>query len=105
MLLSLAHAFGPTEPPIRAITIGDILREAAAAVPDRIAIIEGIHDAEARRTWTFGEFAADAERVARALLKRFSPGDHIAVWAQNIPEWELLEFGIAMAGMVVVTAN
>src|ERR671912_73369 len=103
MLLTVAHAAGPTEPPIRDTTIPQILIDAAAAVPDRIALIEGIHDADARRQWTFEQFATDAERVARALLHRFSPGDHIAVWAQNIPEWELLEFGVAMAGMVIVT--
>ena len=105
MLLTVAHAAGPTEPPIRDTTIPQILIDAAAAVPDRIALIEGIHDADARRQWTFEQFATDAERVARALLHRFSPGDHIAVWAQNIPEWELLEFGVAMAGMVIVTVN
>ncbi len=40
-----------------------------------------------------------------ALLARFSVGDHIAVWAQNIPEWEMLEFGVARSGMVLVTVN
>ena len=74
-------------------------------MPDRVAIIEGIPDASARRQWTYAELDADADRVARALLARYSPGDHIAVWAQNIPEWELLEFGVARAGMVIVTVN
>ena len=32
-------------------------------------------------------------------------GDHIAVWAANIPEWMLLEMGAAEAGLVLVTVN
>ena len=47
----------------------------------------------------------DAERTARALLTRFKKGDRIAVWAQNIPEWIMLEFGAGMAGVVLVTVN
>jgi fatty-acyl-CoA synthase len=103
--LTLSYAVGLPEPAVRDITLGDILREAAAAVPDRVALIEGIPDAEARRQWTYSEFLAESERVALALLSRFEPGDHIAVWAQNIPEWEMLEFGVALAGMVIVTVN
>jgi len=31
------------------------------------------------------------------LLGRFDPGERVAVWAPNIPEWIGLEFG-ALAG-------
>ena len=105
MTLTISQAVGPESPPVRDITIGQLLRDAAATVPDRVAIIEGISDASARRRWTYAQLDADADRVARALLARYAPGDHIAVWAQNIPEWELLEFGVARAGMVIVTVN
>ena len=37
----LAHAVGPRLPAIRDITLGDLLREAAETVPDRIALISG----------------------------------------------------------------
>jgi fatty-acyl-CoA synthase len=29
----------------------------------------------------------------------------VAVWANNIPEWVLLEFGAALAGLTLVTVN
>jgi fatty-acyl-CoA synthase len=108
--LTQSHAIGQSLPPVRDITIGDLLREAASAAPDRVALIEGVplaegEDASVRRQWTYAEFLADAERTAKALLARYSPGDHIAVWAHNLPEWELLEFGCALAGMVIVTIN
>jgi fatty-acyl-CoA synthase len=39
------------------------------------------------------------------LLGRFAPGDHVAIWSPNCPEWVLLEFGAALAGITLVTAN
>ena len=105
--LTTSYAIGESTPPVRDITIGDLLREAADAAPDQLGLIEGIPltDGAARRKWTYAELLADSERTARALLHRFEPGSHIAVWAYNIPEWELLEFGCALAGMVIVTVN
>jgi fatty-acyl-CoA synthase len=43
--------------------------------------------------------------VARSLLTRFEPGEHVAVWAPNIPEWVILQYGAALAGLVLVTVN
>ncbi len=105
--LTTSHAIGDSTPPVRDLTIGDLLRAAAAAAPDQVALIEGIPlaDGVVRRQWTYAELLAQSERTARALLHRFEPGSHIAVWAHNIPEWELLEFGCALAGMVIVTVN
>ena len=105
MTLTISHATGPSTPSLKETTIGQILRDAATGTPDRLAIIEGIPDEAARRQWTFAELDAQVDRVARALLTHFAPGDHIAVWAQNIPEWVMLEFGVARAGMVIVTIN
>jgi fatty-acyl-CoA synthase len=48
---------------------------------------------------------AESERVAHALLTRFRPGEHVAIWAPNSPEWLLLEFGAALAGLTLVTVN
>ena len=73
--------------------------------PDRVALIEGRLDGAPGRAWTYAEFLNQSEQAARALLCRFEPGDRIAVWAHNIPEWALLQFGTAMAGMVLVTVN
>src|SRR5438874_5189327 len=84
-------------------TVGDLLREAASDSPDAIGLVAGVPGVD--RRWTFAEMLADAERVALALLARFSPGDRVAVWAPNLPEWVLLEFGAALAGVVIVTVN
>ncbi|MBW1884228.1 MAG: AMP-binding protein, partial [Deltaproteobacteria bacterium] len=46
-----------------------------------------------------------AEAVAHALLARFESGEHVAVWAPNLPEWILLQFGMGLAGLVMVPLN
>lgn len=105
MPLTTSHAAGPSEPIVRELTLGEALAEAAEETPDRIALIEGLLDGASSRTWTYADFRAQSEQVARALMSRFEPGDCVAVWAHNIPEWALLQFGTAMAGMVLVTVN
>jgi fatty-acyl-CoA synthase len=91
--------------PVLDTTVGGILEAAAQAVPDHVALIAGHPDPGRRRRWSYGELLTDAQRCARALLGRFSPGERVAVWAPNIPEWEVVEFGAALAGLVLVTVN
>ncbi len=86
------------------VTVGQLLREAAAQAPDTTALVS-VAPGRRARTWTYGELLADAERAAAWLLQRFSTGEHIAVWAPNVPEWIVLQYGAALAGLVLVTAN
>jgi fatty-acyl-CoA synthase len=85
-------------------TIGSVLRDAAGRAPGKTALIDGDPD-RAGRQWTYAGLLADAERAARALLTRFTPGERVAVWAPNCPEWIILEFGAALAGLILVTVN
>ena len=105
MALTESYVAGPTTPAVRDVTLGQLLEQAARAAPERIALIAGHPEPALRRQWTYRELHAEAERTARALLTRFKPGERIAVWAQNLPEWVMLEFGAALAGMVLVTVN
>jgi fatty-acyl-CoA synthase len=88
---------------LRDLTVGDLLREAASDSPDREGLVAGVPGIE--RRWSFAEMLVEAERVAAALLARFSPGERIAVWGPNLPEWVFVELGAALAGMVIVTVN
>jgi fatty-acyl-CoA synthase len=103
----LASSYWPADrsQPLLDTTVGDLLRAAAAQVPGRLALVEGSPGPAARRTWTYAELLTVAERAARALLARFAPGERIAVWAPNCPEWMLLQHGVSLAGMVLVTVN
>jgi fatty-acyl-CoA synthase len=106
MSLTMSQTSGSTNPPLRDdLTVGGLLREVAAAVPDRVALIAGTPDRDNRREWTYAELLADAARAARALRAHFEVGERVAIWAPNVPEWMILEFGCAMAGMILVTVN
>ena len=104
-ILAEAHYPSDRSQPVFERSIGDALREAASKWPHLTALIEGIAARDKRRRWTFPALLADSERTARAILSRFSPGDHVAVWAANSPEWVLIEFGAALAGVTLVTVN
>lgn len=91
--------------PLREITLGGLLREVAAAVPDRVALVDAVADPAARRRWTYAEFLAEAEGAARALLKHFPPGARVAFIAGNCAEWLIVQHGLSLAGMALVPIN
>lgn len=112
--LTRSHWPADTSVDVVETTAGDLLRRTAAAEPDRTALVEvpppGPHPtlpegSDGSRTWTYGELLADSRRAARWLLERFEPGERVAVWAPNIAEWVVLQYGAALAGLVLVTAN
>ncbi|MBN2568818.1 MAG: AMP-binding protein [Deltaproteobacteria bacterium] len=86
-------------------SIGQVARETAAKVPDRIALVEGVADTPNRRRWTYAQLLAESEKVAVALLTKFEPGERVAVWADNVPEWVLMQIGCALAKVTLVTVN
>ncbi len=101
--LALCSTF--KDEPILDCTIGGLLRDAASAFPDRDALIEGRLDGSAGRRWTFTQLLADAERLAGGLAARYRKNERIAVWAPNVPEWVVLEYAAALAGLTLVTVN
>ena len=105
MPLTESYVPADTAIPVLETTVGGILRAAAAAAPDTIALVEGTADPATRRRWTYTELLAEAETAAKALAQRFAKGERVAVWAPNIPEWVILEYAAALAGVVLVTVN
>ena len=54
----------------------------------------------------YSEFADEVGEVAKGLLALdIKPGEHVGIWATNLPEWTLLQFGAASVGVVLVTIN
>ncbi|MEZ5500773.1 MAG: AMP-binding protein [Steroidobacteraceae bacterium] len=86
-------------------TIGAMLRRSVAAAPERVALKEIGQDGAVGRVWSYAQLLADSERLARALASRHAQGARIAVYANNIPEWVLLELACALAGVTLVTVN
>ena len=103
--LTESHFPAQADGEILPTTVGGILRDAAMEVPDATALTEARADGTIGRSWTYRELLADAERLAFALTTRFEPGERMAVWSPNTPEWVILEFAAALAGLTVVTVN
>jgi len=90
-------------------TVGDLLDLRAAQSPDKEAVVYSCYpefgDLLTIR-WTYAQYRAHADAVARGLLALgLQKGDHIAIWAVNLPEWLLLQMAAARAGLVLVTIN
>lgn len=83
-------------------TIGEMLDSAARIYPNREAV--KYNDRPYRRTWS--EFRDECDGVAKGLLAMgISKGDHVAIWATNVPEWLITLFASAKIGAVLVTVN
>jgi len=101
----ISHGFGDRSDPVLETTVGGALLAAAEVWGNRVALVDGVADALERRRWTFAQIATQSRIVATALLQHFGPGEHVAVWASNCPQWILIEFGAALAGLTLVTVN
>ena len=91
------------------MTIGDLLDRRADELATQEAIVYSCYpefgDALNIR-WTYQDYRDRANAVAKGLLALgLAKGDHIAVWAANLPEWPLLMMAAAKAGLVLVTIN
>ncbi len=86
--------------PYRDITIEALLRSLARDHPNQEAVVTtGVR-------WTFAELDRRVERLARNIAAiGLKKGDRAAVWATNRPEWVLLQFALARAGVILVTMN
>ena len=81
-------------------TIGALPRRAA----ERFGAAEALVFGENR--WTFAEFELEVDRAARALLAiDVKPGDKIALWLMNRPEWLFVFYGAVRIGAVIVPLN
>ncbi|MBM3226588.1 MAG: AMP-binding protein [Candidatus Tectomicrobia bacterium] len=81
-------------------TLGALLDEAAARWGTREALTyEG-------QRWSFAALQTAVDRTARALLHLgIQPGDRVALWLPNRPEWLYSFFALAKIGAVVVPIN
>ncbi len=78
------------------------------ALPGRAAARWGAREAVWfwGRRWTFADLAAGVDRLARGLLALgLRPGDKVALWMLNRPEWIEIAFAVFKIGAVLVPVN
>src|SRR3712207_4500799 len=76
------------------------LFRSAGVFAEKTAIVYG------ERRLTYREFGAEATRLAQALrASGVGPGDRVAYLCPNIPEMLVANFGVPLAGAVLVPVN
>ncbi|HET6439062.1 MAG TPA: AMP-binding protein [Anaeromyxobacter sp.] len=84
------------------LTLGELLERQATAEPDRDAVV--YPDRGLR--FSYREFDDRVNALARGLLAiGIGKGDHVGIWARNVPDWLTFMFATAKIGAVLVTVN
>lgn len=83
-------------------TFPDVLDRICEEFPNQYAF----RYTELDYTRTYPEFRDDVDTFARALLAMgVKKGDHVAIWATNVPQWYITFWATTKIGAVLVTVN
>ncbi len=83
-------------------TFPDVLDRVCDEFPEQYAF----RYTELDYTRTYPQFREDVDNFARALLAMgVKKGDHIAIWATNVPAWYITFWATTKIGCVLVTVN
>ena len=91
--------------PLSDHTVGSLLAELAENHSGTTALVGTPHGGSERCRLTYAELYDAARRVAIALTELTQPGEFVALWAPNVIEWPIIEYGAALAGRVLVALN
>lgn len=84
------------------LTFSQLLDRIAEEFPDQYAFRYTTLD----YTRTYAEFREDVDQFARALIALgVKRGDHVAIWATNVPQWYITFWATTKIGAVLVTVN
>ena len=98
----VSYIHGTSLTPLIGETIGANFDRIVGLYPDRDAVVVCHQDVR----WTYAEFGARVDRVARALVGiGLQPGDRMGIWAPNCAEWLLVQYASAKAGVILVNVN
>jgi len=83
-------------------TLSQVLREKSESHPEHDFIVY----ADRNLRFTYGEFNKRVDNLARGFLSMgIKKGDHVGIWATNVPDWNTVLFACARMGAVLVTIN
>ncbi|HEY3317943.1 MAG TPA: AMP-binding protein [Coriobacteriia bacterium] len=84
------------------LTIGEYFDRKAAEQPEHDFIVYPDRDLR----WTYGQFDERVTNLAKGMLAiGLCRGDHLGIWARNVPDWLTFAFATAKIGVVLVTVN
>ena len=83
-------------------TLGAVLEDQAARFPDKEFIVYPDRDLR----FTYQQFDARVNALAKGLLAiGLRKGEHLGLWANNVPDWLTILFATAKIGVTLVTIN
>lgn len=83
-------------------TMGELLEDIARRFPGHDALVYP----ERGLRYNYRQFNELCDGIARGLLALgIGKGDHVAIWATNVPQWVVLQFATAKIGAILVTIN
>jgi len=83
-------------------TLSQVLREKTQAHPDHEFIVYS----DRNLRFTYAEFDKRVDDLAKGFLAMgIKKGDHVGIWATNVPDWNTVLFACARIGAVLVTVN
>ena len=83
-------------------TLGSFVEKWANETPDKDFIIYADRDLR----FTYKQFNERVDQLAKGLIKLgIKKGDHVGIWATNVPDWLTFTFATAKIGAVLVTIN
>jgi len=98
----LSYSHGTSATALLGETIGENLRRVAAMFGGSEAVV----DVPTGRRWTYQQFDADTDALARGLLAAgIEARDRVGIWAPNCAEWVLLQYATAKIGAILVNIN
>ncbi|WP_404459372.1 AMP-binding protein [Oceanobacillus kapialis] len=87
---------------LMSLTVGELLEKQVNENPHHEAVV--YPELNFRKTYqAFNEMVDEAAKGFMAL--GIEKGDHVAIWADNKPEWLVSQFATAKIGAVLVTVN
>jgi fatty-acyl-CoA synthase len=83
-------------------TVADVFEEQVAKYPDKEFLVYS----DRNLRFTFRDFDERCTNLAKGLLAiGLKKGDHLGIWATNVPDWFTFMFATAKIGVVLVTVN
>jgi len=104
---ALSESFVPRDTSVALIdhTVGSLLAERSRSHADVVALVGTRHGDGEEVRLTYDELYREAQHVATAISKLAEPGALVAMWSPNVVEWPLIEYGAALAGVILVALN
>ncbi len=88
------------------LTLGELFDQRVAEAPDKEALVYSYPEIGLDLRLSYRQYHDIVNQLAKGLIALgVKKGDHVAVWATNVPEWVFLEIALAKIGGVLVTIN